>query len=329
MTLDGVPVALDGHRIVLRRCAGELCELSGVDLTAPDRALWTLGDTAAARGIDPAGIEVPARPDRPPGPLDAARATGVLPAVPLRFDPAQGWIQLDAATGFPVGRILAAPEDPCRITVTGEPPRALDPLQPVPLVLTVCSAPDGALRAAAFRAGERLWQSQASPGGDWSVRLDQGRVLATGTEAGTATVGEIVASEHRAAWTAPGADQGAWASTFTARLGIDGARMIVTNQAGQLVAYDTADGADAWTLPLPTDAGVRGSLAAGTAVVLDPAARQRPLAPRGAQRLRVIDADRGAVVVETVLADQVDAVHPVGGGRALVTADGHSLLLGP
>ena len=102
------------------------------------------------------------------------------------------------------------------------------------------------------------------------MRLEAGRVLASGTEAGTTTEGEILASEHGADWTAPGGDGVAQAEAFTARIGIDGTRMVLTNEAGQLLAYDTATGTNSWTLPLDDpEAGVRGSLAAGTAVVLD------------------------------------------------------------
>src|SRR5699024_1296575 len=79
--------------------------------------------------------------------LDALRTTGVMPVVPLSFDPAQGWVQLDPATGFPVGRILAGPEDECRIAATGAPADGTDPLRSAPRVLTVCSAEDGSMTA--------------------------------------------------------------------------------------------------------------------------------------------------------------------------------------
>ena len=329
-TFEGTPLALTGDLLVLRHCTDGLCRLSGYDLSDPEAALWTLLDAEQTRGADPFGVEMPAQADAHPGLLDAARATGVLPAVPLRFDPAQGWVQLDPATGFPVGRILAGPEDDCRIAATGPSPHPQDPLREVPLVLTVCSGEEGALTATAHQDGAVLWESAASPAGDWSVRIDQGRVLATGIEAGAETVGEIVASEQRAPWTAPGADGVAQAEAFTARIGIDGRAMVVANASGQLVAYETATGANTWTLPLSSpDATVRGRLVAGTAVVLDPVVRRSPLDPRGAQRLRVIDATSGEITVEATVAEEVSSVHPVGGGRALVTVDGKSLLLGP
>lgn len=329
-TFEGTPLALTGDLLVLRHCADGLCRLSGYDLTDPAAALWTLLDAEQTRGVDPLGVEVPARPEAQPGLLDAARATGVLPSVPLRFDTAQGWVQLDPATGFPVGRILAGPEEDCRIAATGSSPHPQDPLREAPLVLTVCSGEDGALTATAHQDGAVLWESAASPAGDWSVRIDQGRVLASGTEAGTGTAGEIVASEQRARWTAPGADGVAQAEEFTARIGIDGRTMVVANASGQLVAYETAAGANTWTLPLSApDATVRGSLAARTAVVLDPVVRRSPLDPRGAQRLRVIDAASGEITAEATVEGDIGPVHPVGGGRALVTVDGESLLLGP
>ena len=329
-TFDGTPLALAGDLLVLRHCTEGTCRLIGYDLTAPAEPLWTTLDAEETRGVDPLGVQIPARSATPPDQLAAVRATGVLPTVPLRFDPVQGWVQLDPATGFPVGRILAGPEQECRIAATGRSPRRQDPLQESALVLTVCSAADGALTATAHQDGEVLWESEASPAGEWSVRMDQGRVLATGTETGTDTAGEMLASEQQAAWTAPGGDGIDHAAAFTSRIGIDGGTMLVTNAGGQLVAYDAATGTNTWTLPLTSlDATVRGSLTAGTAVVLDPLVRESPLDPRGAQRLRVIDAASGEITAEAVVGDDIDAVHPLGGGRALVTVDGKSLLLGP
>ncbi|APX32959.1 hypothetical protein BH708_09810 [Brachybacterium sp. P6-10-X1] len=327
--VSGIPIALTDDLLVVRHCASdgaEECTLSGYDLTTPDSPRWTLSAPATqeARGIDPAGIEVPARPDAAPGPLDAVRATGVLPAVPLRFDPAQGWIQLDPATGFPVGRVLTDPEQPCRVTVNGPTPRT-----DAPVVVTVCSAADGALTATAHVRGEVLWTSEPSPAGQWNVQMDHGRVLATGTEEGTGISGEIVASEHRAAWTEPGAGALDEAVEATVRLGIDGARMVRANTSGQLVAYDTADGTNVWTLPLPApDSPVHGTLEADTAVVLDHVERTRSLQPRGAQHLRVVDADGGTVTAEAVVTADVRSVHGVGDGRALVTVGDRTLLLG-
>src|SRR5699024_7598470 len=120
-SFEGTPLALVGDTIVLRSCADGFCRLSGYDLTAPEEPSWVVSAPSETRGPDPAGAEVPARRDTPPGLLDALRTTGVMPVVPLSFDPAQGWVQLDPATGFPVGRILAGPEDECRIAATGAP----------------------------------------------------------------------------------------------------------------------------------------------------------------------------------------------------------------
>lgn len=325
----GIPLALSEDLLVVRECEesdAEACTLSGYDLTVGDPPRWTLSapGTREARGIDPAGVEVAARPDAAPGLLDAVRVTGVLPAVPLRFDPAQGWIQLDAATGFPVGRVLAGPDQPCRVSVNGPTPRT-----DAPVVVTVCSAPDGALTATAHVRGEVLWTSEPSPAGQWAVQIDHGRVLATGTEEDTGISGEIVASEHRAAWTEPGAGALDEAVEAIVRLGIDGSRMVRANTSGQLVAYDTADGTNIWTLPLSApEAPVHGTLESDTAVVLDPVRRTRPLQPRGAQRLRVVDADSGTVTADAVVTDPVRSVHGVGDGRALVTVGERTLLLG-
>ncbi|ASK65418.1 hypothetical protein CFK39_05750 [Brachybacterium avium] len=328
-TFEGTPLALAGDRIVLRSCTEGFCRASGFDLTAPEEPLWVVSASAETRGTDPAGVEVPARAEQPPGLLDALRTTGVMPTVPLSFDPGQGWVQLDLATGFPVGRIIAGPEDECRIAATDEAVGAADPLHASPLVLTVCSADDGALTATAFRDGAVLWESAPSPAGDWSVRLDQGRVLATGTETDSTAVGEIIASEQRADWTAPGGAGMEQAAAFTTRIGIDGAAMVVTNPSGQLLAYELADGANTWTLPLDTSGTeVRGTLEAGTAVVMDGARREQPLQPRSTRRLRVIDAATGEVTFEARVAEEIDAVRAVGGGRALVTVDGQTLLLG-
>jgi hypothetical protein len=324
------PLALADDVLVLRACEEGVCRLRGVDLAAPEEPLWTIGDAEETRGPDPAGLEVAARSGTPPGLLDAVRSTGVLPAVPLRFDPAQGWLQVDPATGFPVGGILAPAAAECRIAATTAPPDPQSLQEPGALVLTACTAEDGALTATALRDGRVLWESAPSPAGQWSVRLDTGRVLATGTEEGTDAEGEILASERDADWTAPGADGVRQAEAFTARIGIDGTRMVLTNEAGQLLAYDTASGANSWTLPLDAPEGeVRGGLAAGTAVVLDELERERPLDPRGAQRLRVITAQDGAVTEELLLDEEIRALHPASGGRALVTTDQRTVLLGP
>ncbi|WP_434174422.1 PQQ-binding-like beta-propeller repeat protein [Brachybacterium conglomeratum] len=327
--LPGQPLALSGDTLVLRACEEDVCRVRGIDLTAPGEPLWTVMDAEETRGPDQAGLALPARAEAPPGLLDAVAATGVLPSVPLRFDPAQGWLQIDAATGFPVGRVLAPADADCRIAATPAPPDPQSVQEQGPLVLTVCAGEDGALTATAFRDGAPLWESAPSPAGDWTVLLEAGRVLASGTEAGTTTEGEILASEHGADWTAPGADGVAQAEAFTARIGIDGTRMVLTNEAGQLLAYDTATGTNSWTLPLDDpEAEVRGGLASGTAVVLDEIAREEPLDPRGAQRLRVITAEDGEVSDELVLDEEVTAWHPLSGGRALISTDEGAVLLG-
>lgn len=328
--VPGTPLALDGDLLVVRACEDGACRLRGVDLAAPAEPLWTVMDAEETRGPDPAGVEVPAAARTVPGALDAVAATGVLPAVPLRFDPPQGWLQIDPATGFPVGGVLAPADADCRIAATPAPPDPQSVQEQGPLVLTACTAEDGALTASAFRDGSRLWESAPSPAGEWTVRLDAGRVLAAGTEEGTTADGEILASEHGAEWIAPGGDGVRQAEAFTARIGIDGTRMVLTNEAGQLLAYDTATGTNSWTHPLDDpDAEVRGSLAAGTAVVLDEIGRERPLDPRGAQRLRVIAAEDGEVTAEHVVTGTITAWHPASGGRALVTTSEETVLLAP
>ncbi|MGP9538473.1 outer membrane protein assembly factor BamB family protein [Brachybacterium sp. AOP43-C2-M15] len=326
---EGEPLALDEEHIVLRHCEDGTCRLAGYGLSDPEEPLWVISDAEETRGTDPIGLAVPARADSSPDLLDAARAAGVLPAVPLRFDAAQGWVQLDPTTGFPVGRLLSGKEQECRIAVTAPTATAQDPLHERPLVLTACSDEDGALTATAHRDGEVLWESAPSPPGTWTVLMDQGRVLATGTEEGTDVEGEIVAAEGQADWIAPGGEGVAQAAAFSSRIGIDGVTMVVTNESGQVVAYDTADGTNTWTLPLSSPAAeARGALAGGTAAVLDPLERTAPLSPRGAQRLRVVDARGGEVLLDAGTTAEVEALHPVGGGRVLLTLEDRTLLLG-
>src|SRR5690625_1462872 len=77
---------------------GEATE--GADAEEALPAVWTVGDAAETRGPDPAGTQLPAASatEQPPGLLEATQLTGLVPGVPLRFDPAQGWLQLDPAT---------------------------------------------------------------------------------------------------------------------------------------------------------------------------------------------------------------------------------------
>lgn len=344
-TLPGAPLALAGDLLVLRNCIDGVCRISGHDLSDEDPASqparWTISDGEGdrvedARGPDPADTVVPARAAQPPGLLDAFDQGGILPEVPLRFDPAQGWVQLDPATGFPLGSILAGPEQQCRIAATAPSPAPQTLQAPQPVVLTVCSEEDGAMTVTAFSDGAQLWESEPSPAGEWTVRLDQGRVLAAGTEAGTDLPGEIVAGEERAAWIAPGGPALEQASTFTSRIGIDGARMVITNDAGQLAAYDTAHGKNTWTHgvtgagagPEDDTSAVQGMLGAGSVVVLDPAERTAALDARDGRRLRVFDAHSGEVNLETVVAGSVEPVAAVGSGQALVTVGDRTLLLG-
>ena len=336
--VPGVPYALAGDVLVVRACEDGVCRHHGHDLSRasageeePD-PLWTTSGASETRGADPAGAElpaVPADPDQHPGPLEAVAATGMMPGVALRFDPGQGWVQLDPATGFPVGQVLARPEQTCRIAATNPAPAAPSLHEPEPVVVTLCSEQDGAMTARAHQGGALLWQSQPSPAGQWSVRLEDGRVLATGTEAGADTAGEIVASGEQADWNAPGGPALAEATALTARLGIDGSRMVVTNTAGQLLAYDTADGANTWTQPLREPAGMRGALDDGTVVVAVPAERTEALHPRRAQDLRVIDAATGEVTHHSMVTEEIVSLRGLSGGRALVTTDERTVLLAP
>lgn len=339
-TLLGAPLSLTGDVLVLHSCAEGLCTLRGVDLTAGEKPLWTLTALEGIRGADAADDWIPATGEPPRDLAASLEDAGIVPTVPLRVDEVQGWFQLDPTTGVAVGRRLAGPEEDCRIAATApEPVPAPTQADLAPVVLTACTGEDGALTATAFRDGEALWTSDPSPAGQWEVMLDGGRVLARGTEAGSDVVGEIVASSAQAAWTAPGGQGLAEVSGFRSRLGIDEDAMVVVNEAGQLVAYDTADGAEQWALPLSIPGAdgaageapdVRGAVAAGAVVVLDPLPREHPLDPRDGRRLRLVDAEDGTVLATLELPDEPRAVRPVGGGRALVTTgSGETFLVGP
>ena len=113
--------------------------------------------------------------------------------------------------------------------------------------------------------------------------------------------------------------------------------MVITNDAGQLAAYDTAHGQNTWTHGVnePATSGpgddapdVRGMLGAGSVVVLDPASRTAALDPRGGRRLRVIDAGTGEMTFESVVSGSAEPVAAVGRGSALVTDGDRTLLLG-
>lgn len=333
--LPGQVLALGGDLAVARACEGEVCRLSGYDLAAAagteGPAVWTVGDASETRGPDPAGTQLPAvaETEQPPGLLDATDLTGLVPAVPLRFDPAQGWLQLDPATGFPLGQVLAGPEQHCRIAATTPPRDGASPHETGPQTVTVCSEPDGSMTARAHRDGAMLWESAPSPAGQWQVRLESGRVLATGTENGADVPGEIVASPQQSDWTAPGGTALQEADALVARLGIDGDRMVAANATGQLLAYDTADGTNLWTLPLPGPEGLRGVLESGTVVALDRLDRTHPLQPRHGRRLRIVDAATGQITQQAVVTEEITALAGLSGGRALVTTAEHTLLLGP
>lgn len=343
--IRGTPIALAGNALVVRSCSDGMCRLDGYQADGPEVAqLWSVTDGPAdasagngqkLRGPDPAGVDLDAV--GAPTSLDAAaRRTGILPAVPLRFDPAQGWIQLDPATGFPVGEVMidAADADRCRITAappaaagdTGAGPSAST--GPPPQVLTVCADADGSLTATAYAKGARLWTSDPSPAGEWSVLLDQGVVLATGTEHGTDVRGEIVASGRQAAWGPPGGELLAQAEPLRVRIGIDGDVMLGANTAGQAVLYGTAGGEDRGSAALSwRDAAVRGDLGPTSAVVLDPAPRTSALSPRGAWRVRVIDPATGRAGAVVSVDDPDVRACAVGRVSALLTtADGAYLV---
>lgn len=335
-TFDGSPVAMADDVLVMRACEDGTCRTSGYELAAatgtaaePPTAIWTVQDAPDADGPDPAGIDMPARQAQPRDELGALRDSGVLPQVALRHDPAQGWVQVDPATGFAIGEVLAGADQDCRIIPTSAPVEPASMQEEGPVVLTVCSADDGAMTARAHRDGLPLWESDPSPAGEWTLRADRGRVIAQGTEAGTDTPGEIVVGEQRAAWTAPGGGGLDQATALTARIGIDGTRMLVTNTAGQIAAYGTLDGTDRWSLPMASAEGsVRGTIGADSAVVLDEHVRTRPLDAREAHRLRVIDLSTGEVTQEIVVDEDVDALMPVGAGSVLVTVGDRTYLLG-
>lgn len=326
-TLPGQVVALAGDLAVARTCTDGTCRLAGHDLAAADPTTprWQVLDGSAedpVRGPDADAAELaapqaPTADDPGPGLLDAIRSTGRVPSVPLRRD-AAGWMQLDPRTGFAVGQVLAPADAACRIAATDPAPG-----ESSPVVLTVCAGEDGALTASSFAGGTQQWTSEAGPAGDWSVRLEDGRVIASGEE------GEMVASGGQSAWTAPGGEGVAQASAFVTRIGIDGSRMIVTNDQGQVVAYDTATGQNPWSVPADAPADeVRGALATGTLALVTPPRRERALDPRGAERLRVIEAASGRVRVDLTARGRIQGVHPLGDGRVLVDTEDAALLVG-
>src|SRR5690625_6875095 len=81
------------------------------------RASDLVGDAAETRGPDPAGTQLPAASatEQPPGLLEATQLTGLVPGVPLRFDPAQGWLQLDPATEIGRAHVLTPVTWPARM----------------------------------------------------------------------------------------------------------------------------------------------------------------------------------------------------------------------
>ena len=336
--LPGTPVSLGDGVLVMRDCSDGICRMSGYDLAAvggsePDEEapLWAVTVPDEERGPDPAGVMLdPAAP--PAGALDAIRATGLLAPIPVRYDDAQGWIQVDPHTGFPVGQVISAASEPCRVAVT------TDRTGAEPLVMTVCAEHDGALVAAALRHGEELWRSEASPTGTWRVTMDSARVIARGTETGTDTEGEIVASEAQDAWWAPGGVLLESADPIRARIGMNGSIMLVENAHGQVVAYDTATGENPWTLPAAESTGsaehgqqpavARGALGSRGAAVIDGAPRTRPLEPRNARRIRLVDAD-GHISGQWIVADQVTAVPAADAFGAVLSTDEASWLLRP
>ncbi|MFC0675634.1 outer membrane protein assembly factor BamB family protein [Brachybacterium hainanense] len=306
--LPGSPLALDGDLLVMQSTERPGCVIRGYDLAEQAAApVWTVRDPGAA--------------DCPVG--AAPEDEGVLPRIAVRTDSRQGLVQIDPRTGFVLGGILSRPGTDCTAQLSTGPADAGQH------VVLVCAARDGALTARALAAGNELWRTEPSPAGSWETRVEDGRVLARGTEQGTDVSGELVASEASSSWTAPGGDGGAGLRPARARIGMDGAQMILVDTAGQVSALDTATGRPRWTVPLSSpQAPVTGALAHGTAVLLDPAPRAHALAPRDASRLRILD-PAGRQSVELTLEAAPAEIRPLPGGRALLTDDGALLLIGP
>ncbi len=331
-TVPGQVTSLDGTLAVARHCADGACHLSGYDLTtAKAQALWTLSDAPETRGPDPAGVEVPVTAP-PAGVLEAITATALMPSTALRYDPAQGWLQIDPRTGFPLGSVLAPADSSCRIAATApavgaETGRGLLPAGPT--VLTVCPGREGTLQATAWEEGRQRWASAPSPAGTWRVRMQAGRVIGVGIEAGASAEGEIIASQAQAEWSAPGGALMAQAEPLRARIGMDSSRILGVNALGQVVAYDAATGENLWSRP-GREGAVRGALGAGSAVLVQPLERRHAMDPRGATVVTVLDAAQGSERVRVSTGNDVQSVHPVGRDRALVnTPDGAWLLTAP
>ncbi len=325
-TVEGTPVGLVGDVLVVRACADGRCDERGYDLGGTgslDEPLWTVDVDVDAPVADPEGTALTIG-----GPAlstaDVGRETGVLPHAVVRRAAGQGWAWVDPATGHVDGRLIAADGDACRVVA----PASLDDgaLQPV---VAVCAGTDGALTASASRDGEPVWTSAASAAGDWTVRVENGRVIADGTQAESGTVGEIVATEHSPVWIEPGGETVAEAGPYRAQVGVDGRDVVRVTAAGQVIAHDVVTGETVWAEPISEQgAALRGALAARTVVLLDAHARTDALDPSAATHLRVIDSSTGEVTVDRWSPGVIADVRPVSAGRALVLENGRMLLVG-
>lgn len=326
-TVVGTPVGLVGDVLVVRVCADERCDERGYDLrgTGPlDEPTWTVDVDVDAPVADAEGAALTIGGPAPSA-ADVGRQAGVLPDAVVRRAAGQGWAWVDPATGHLHGRVIAPDDGSCRVVA----PASLDDDGAVPPVVAVCAAADGALTASASRDGAPLWTSDASAPGDWTVRIDGGRVIADGTQSESGTAGEIVATEHDAAWSEPGGETVAEAGPYRAQVGVDGMDVVRVTAAGQAIAHDIATGETVWAEPVSEQGGpLRGALGARTAVLLDTEARTDALDPRAATRLRVIDSATGEVTVDGWSPHPVQDVRPVSAGRALVLVDDRMLLVG-
>lgn len=323
--LPGTPIAVDRATIIMRSCSPDgACTLSGYpwegtdntpawQIREPDHPWYAQADNTI---LDPSQSPSPAT--RP-----------VLPGHAVLFDPSQGLIELDPATGFAVGQTLSTPDETCRAAVSSVASSAAAPYQAAPsdsdVVLTLCEGEDGAVTAAAWDRGHLIWQSDPSPAGQWTALADHGLLVAAGTESDTGADGELLAAGS-GPWSVPGAD--ADLSTVRARVAMDGRFMSVITVDGDLVLADTRTGVGRSLHDISGQ--VRGSWQHHDAlVILDDVERTHPLHPRdGAMRLRVIEMTSGDVTARIRLRSTPDEVIPVPGGQVIVVTGDRAVLLG-
>lgn len=327
VSIPGTLLALTADTAITHHCEADTCRLSGFPLEGGEPAArWSVLDSADPVGQDGEGHEFDPTGSLPP--LGRAFATtGLVPSAPVRFDPAQGWVWIDPATGVAVGRVLARPTETCHAVSTTAAARDAAPLQaPNPAAVLLCAEGNGVLTAHGIEGGAERWVSEGSPSGAWRAEVTQGAVLATGTETGTDVQGEMIASPAQSAWQAPGGDLLDAAVPMTARFGIDAAVILGVDADHRVVGYDSVTGQSLWSAG--AEGEVRGALSPGSAVTVDQAPRRAPLDPTGATRLRIGDPARGLASRTVVTRDDIREVRAVGVRQALVVTDEATYLIG-